>query len=289
MAILLTGGAAAETAVRISELCKENGTPFVFASRRGAAPDSAPAPTDAPTVRFDWTDASTYHAPFAHVFPNGETIKSVYMVMPRVPEPDKPMNAFIDYAIEHGAKRFVLMAGTTATPGGLGPGQVWQHLIEKGVEYAICKPTWFMKNFVDGVHLKTICDESKVYSSMGDAKTAYVSSVDIGGVAYAALTKPEPPNTDYRISGPELLSYGEIASKLGKILGRQIEYVRLSPEERLEQLTGKLGFPEPYAKFQVFLEGVTAGKDYVDDTVEKLTGQKPQSFDEFAEKNKLVW
>lgn len=141
MPILLTGGSGAKTARRIASLCSDAGIPYLFASRRGGSDAEGPA------VRFDWTDQTTYAAPFAHAFPGGDTIHAVYLVMPRVPEPDKPINAFIDYAAERGVKRFVLMAGTSAKMGTPGPGKVWEYMVQKGVEWAVCRPTWFMGKY----------------------------------------------------------------------------------------------------------------------------------------------
>lgn len=40
-----------------------------------------------------------------------------------------------------------------------------------------------------------------------------MSSDDIAAVAVRALTSPEPPNTDYLVLGPELLSYDEVSRK----------------------------------------------------------------------------
>ncbi|KHN94883.1 nucleoside-diphosphate-sugar epimerase family protein [Metarhizium album ARSEF 1941] len=296
MAILLTGGAYAKTSQRIATLCRQAKIPFLFASRRG---DSVPAAdakdptgaTDAPAVRFDWTDADSYANPFAHAFPNGDAIRAVYMIMPRVPEPDKYINAFIDYAAARGAKRFVLMAGTSASLGGPGPGKVWQHMVEKGVEWAVCRPTWFMDNLSDGFHLKTIREENTIYSCVGEAKVPFVNSLDVGGVAYAALTQPEPPNKDFRIVGPALLTHDDVAARLGNVLGRPIRHVNMSPEERLEHMTNTLKLPAQYAGFMVSLEKLAAGgaEDYMDDTVEKLTGRKPVDLDSFIKERKELW
>lgn len=151
MAILLTGGAYAKTSQRIASLCREAKIPFLFASRRGDATTSDADGADSPAVRFDWTDADTYANPFAYSFPTGHVIRAVYMVMPPVPEPDQHVNAFIDYAAARGVKRFVLMAGTSASLGGPGPGKVWQHMMDKGVEWAVCRPTWFMGTYEHSV------------------------------------------------------------------------------------------------------------------------------------------
>lgn len=82
-----------------------------------------------------------------------------------------------------------------------------------------------------------------------------------------------------------------MATTLGRVLGRPVEHVNLSPEDRLTQMTEKLKLPTPYAGFMVSLEKLAAqgSEDYMDDTVERMTGRKPLSFAAFAEQNKHLW
>ncbi|KAK0718477.1 nucleoside-diphosphate-sugar epimerase family protein, partial [Lasiosphaeria miniovina] len=282
MAILLTGGANAQTARRIASLCDEAKIPYLFASRSAPASGSS----NPPQVKFDWTDASTYENPFQYSFPGGESIRAVYMIMPRVPQPEKHINAFIDVAVARGAKRFVFMAGTTvAKPTSEGPANVWQHMLDKGVEWAVCRPTWFMDNLADGLHQKTLKEDGKLYSCIGDAKVPFISAVDIGSVAFAALTASKPPNIDYRIVGPDLLTYDQVAAQLAEVLGRPVEHVRLTPEERTEQLK-KLGLDAHSAQYTTWLESQASGEEHMNDTVEKVTGKPPVSFHTFIEQNK---
>jgi len=53
----------------------------------------------------------------------------------------------------------------------------------------------------------------------------------------------------------------------------------------------KAGVPADFAKYIVWLEENTAAgnETFMDDAVEKVTGQKPKRFDEFAEENKGLW
>lgn len=148
MAILLTGGTTAQTSLRLAELCQRSNIPFVLASRRGGTTSSA---TLFPTVNFDFTDPSTYPNPFSSpdILPHGERITTVYMIIPYTSDPEKHMVSFINYAIDcQAVKRFVLMAGTTCSLGGQGSGQVWKHLVDRKVEYAVCRPTWFQGEFL---------------------------------------------------------------------------------------------------------------------------------------------
>lgn len=140
MAILLTGGTG-KTSVRLGRLLQDAKIPFLLASRRG----EAAAPSGMPATKFDFHDPSTFEVPFQHKFPGGEGISAIYLISPAVDDPETSVIAFVDYALkEHGVKRFVLLAGTSADAGKPGPGKVWQHLVNLGVEYCVLRPTWFM-------------------------------------------------------------------------------------------------------------------------------------------------
>ncbi|KAJ2904423.1 nucleoside-diphosphate-sugar epimerase family protein [Zalerion maritima] len=288
MAVLLTGGLAAKTSVRIAQFLQEAKIPCLLASRRGDAAASAP---NFPAIKFDWVDQTTYASPFAYSFPGGEGIEAVYMIMPRVPQPEKHINAFVDFAAARGVRRFVLMAGTTASLGGPGPGQVWKHMVEKGVEWCVCRPTWFMENLSQDFHFKPLKEEGRIYTCAGDGKISLVSAEDISAVAFHALTDEKPPNTDYRIVGPATMTHDELAEKLAEILGRKITHVNLTPEERTKHLAEQLGYPAPYAGFLAMLEKLAAQgvENYLDDTVLKITGRPPMSIETFAQKHKAIW
>lgn len=140
MAILLTGGTG-KTSVRLGRLLQDAKIPFLLASRRG----EAAAPSGMPATKFDFHDPSTFEVPFQHKFPGGEGISAIYLISPTVDDPETLVIAFVDYALkEHGVKRFVLLAGTSTDVGKPGPGKVWQHLVNLGVEYCVLRPTWFM-------------------------------------------------------------------------------------------------------------------------------------------------
>ena len=49
--------------------------------------------------------------------------------------------------------------------------------------------------------------------------------------------------------------------------------------------------PEQYAKFLTWLEVQSAGgaEERLDDSVEKVTGQPPQTFDAWMQQNKATW
>lgn len=140
MAVLLTGGTG-KTSTRLGKLLQNAGIPFLLASRRG----EAAAPPGMPAIKFDWLDKSAYDRPFDYSFPKGEKINAIYLVAPDVDDPAPPMNAFIDHALDkHGVKRHVLLTGASIEKGGFHTGKVWEHLVDKKLEYCVLRCTWFM-------------------------------------------------------------------------------------------------------------------------------------------------
>ncbi|PWY91234.1 NAD(P)-binding protein [Aspergillus heteromorphus CBS 117.55] len=286
MAILLTGGTG-KTSVRLAQFLQKANIPFLLASR-GAR---SGAPTGMPAVHFDWLDRSTWKSPFEHRFPGGDTISAIYLMEPLVAEPWEPMNAFIDYTLkEHKVARFVLVAGSSADPSRPGMGRVWQHLLDLGVDYCVLRPSWFMENLSDGDTAALIREHGKIYTACGNGKIPFVSAIDIAAVAFRALTNPTSPNCDYRVLGPELLTYDEVAHKLAAALGRPVEHVHLSGEERYQGLINA-GVSEYYARFIVNLEtaAATGFETRMNTTVEEVTGRPPRSLELFASEHRSVW
>ncbi|KAI9647177.1 hypothetical protein NHQ30_003560 [Ciborinia camelliae] len=285
MAILVTGGTG-KTSLQLAHHLQSASIPFLLASRK--APSTAPAGMQA--IKFDYTDPSTYQTAFSHKFPHYEVITAVYLVAPEIIDPVPAMNAFIDVAVKNGVNRFVLLGGSDFEKGGDYIGGVWQHLDNLGVEYSVLKATWFMDNFIICPFAQTIKKENKFYSAMENGKAPFVSAGDIARVAMGALTSKTPPDHEYRVLGPELFNYDEIAAKLSKVLGRSIIHVKVTPEEMI-QMYVSMGLPEDIANYVIAMEVRTAngGEVRENDVVEKIGGHKPKTFDEFIRENKDIW
>ena len=73
--------------------------------------------------------------------------------------------------------------------------------------------------------MPTIDGDGRFYANLGDARISMVDTTDVGAVAAAALTNPGHDGKTYDVTGPEALSYTDVAAKLSSRLGRRIEYV----------------------------------------------------------------
>lgn len=64
------------------------------------------------------------------------------------------MKPFTEFAISKGVKRFVLLTSSTIPLGGHGHGKVHEYLVERGVDYGVLRPTWFMGKYTGQAHVE---------------------------------------------------------------------------------------------------------------------------------------
>jgi len=286
MAIFLTGGTG-NTANPLAHLLQDANIPFLLGSRRG----EAAAPAGMVATKFDWFDPSTFSNPFQYNFPGGQRISAIFLVLAGVEDPG-PANTLIDYAFKtHDVKRFVLLAGASVQLGHGPYGQIWQHLLDLGVEYCVLRPTWFRENFAQRWHLATIQNEGKFYTACGEGKIPFISAVDIAAVAFRALTDEKTHNTDYLLEGAELLSHDQIAAKVSNVLGREILHVK-ETREQVKQRYIMFGLQESRAEILAWVEERTAQRvgenTNPSDAVERVTGKVPLTFNAFLEQNRAA-
>ncbi|KAH8661395.1 hypothetical protein BGZ60DRAFT_455250 [Tricladium varicosporioides] len=286
MAILLTGGTG-KTSLGIAYLLKDAKIPFVIASRKG----QEGVPPGMQGARFEWTDSSTLESALNYKFPGKEKISAVYLVPPKIADLETSMNALVDLAVKKGVKRFVLCTGSSTTQDGRGVGKVWQHFVNLKVDYTILLCTWFMENFLDWQHHASIRNEGKIYSACADGRIPFISASDIAAIAFRTLTDEKPHSgKTYRVLGPMLLTYDQIAAKISQATGRMVQHQNVSEEESAKRFQ-EFGMPDNVAKFLAKIEVDTANGDEerTGNDVERVIGRPGQTFDAWVEVHKTSW
>jgi uncharacterized protein YbjT (DUF2867 family) len=98
-------------------------------------------------------------------------------------------------------------------------------------EWAILQPSWFMQNFT-GTHPTAIAlrERGEIATATGNGRVGFIDARDIAAAAAETLLTPEPPNARYVLTGPETLSYPQIAAILTEVTGRHIRHTALTAE-----------------------------------------------------------
>ena len=162
-------------------------------------------------------------------------------------------------------------------------------LEQSGLSYNIIRPNWFMQNF-QTYWISGILSDKKIYFPGGDAKVSFIHAKDIASTAITLLLTDEFKNQAFALTGKEAITHSDVASKLSKATGLSISYVDITPEDFKKALLGA-GLKEDYADFMVFIAGnlKQGHSSPIIDSIKKITGKDPISFDEYAAENKKVW
>lgn len=103
------------------------------------------------------------------------------------------------------------------------------HLVREIVPNAILLvPTLFLENFSQAL-LPAIAQGMIPYPVPDDLPVSYISVEDQAKFAVAALKRPELQGNTYRIAGPDTLTGKQLSDKFTAILGRDVQYIAITP------------------------------------------------------------
>jgi len=150
------------------------------------------------------------------------------------------------------------------------------------------KPTFFMQNTM--MAKQTIASDGVIYWDLGDGELAMIDVYDVADSAAAVLTGRGRGGQSYILTGPEAISAHDVADAFSAVLDKDVNYLNVPPEAALESMM-EMGLPEWIARGNgELMEGFSEGfADHTTDNVEKLTGHRPRSIEEFARDHKQVF
>jgi NAD(P)H dehydrogenase (quinone) len=123
-----------------------------------------------------------------------------------------------------------------------------------GVPFTILRNNWYTENYLGDLEQARVTGE--IVSSVGDGRVASASRADYAAAAAVVLTTPGHDGVVYELSGDEAWDFTDLAAAFSQIVGNDVVFRPVSPEERLAGLTAA-GLDEGTAQFVVALEGNT--------------------------------
>ncbi|WP_327286121.1 MULTISPECIES: NAD(P)H-binding protein [unclassified Streptomyces] len=161
----------------------------------------------------------------------------------------------------------------------------WQRRNEEllrcsGMEWTLLRPRSFMSNTLSwAASLRT---DGVVRALCGSSGNACVDPRDIADVAVRALTGEGHAGRAYTLTGPEAITAAEQTAVLGQLLGRQLRFEELEPEQARTALRARY----PHELAEALLDSAerqrAGAKARVDRTVPALLGRPAGSFHAWA-------
>lgn len=167
-------------------------------------------------------------------------------------------------------------------------GEAERALAESGIPHALLRCNFFMQNLL--AFARGIAAKSAFALPAGEARISMIDAADIADAAAAALISHDPVRGTFDLTGPESLSFAEVARALSQAAGRQIAYRDSSLDAFRERLVSG-GQPAWYAQamaelYEDFRAGINAP---VARDIERLAGRPARSFIEFARAHARAW
>lgn len=219
-----------------------------------------------------------------------EGMEKAFLLSSVNPHQVKLQGNFVEAAKRAGLRHIVKQSAVGAGPDAPEGMTRWhwqteQQISASGIPFTHLRPVFFMQTLLG--YAPFIAMKSALALPMKDAKVSInmVDVRDIAGVAVKALTEAGHEGKTYTVTGPEMLTFEQIAEKLSVATGNKMPFVVLPPEvfkkEMLEAGQAESLADSAVAYFGSLTTGNTANA-IVTNVVAEVAKKQPLSFDQFA-------
>ncbi|PRY93794.1 uncharacterized protein YbjT (DUF2867 family) [Hasllibacter halocynthiae] len=249
--------------------------------KRAGTPSGRPVEGAAETVPFDLDAPGTFHAAL-------HRCEAMFVMRPPTATKRGPFDDLMAAAKKAGVGHVVCASVYGAQDSRVLPHRHMEAAVrDSGLPHTFLRPADFMQNLAD-VHAEAIRDRDEIVVPAGEGRSAFLDVDDIGRACAAVLAAPgEHDGKGYDITGPEALSFEDVAATLTRVLGRPIRYHPVSPP-RFVASQIRHGRPASMAFVMAALYTVQrlgraapAKPDF-----ERLTGRRPGDLASWAARNR---
>lgn len=167
-------------------------------------------------------------------------VEKVAIILPNGEQQLAQEKAIVDAAKAAGAKHVVKISSMEAVPGARNPVHQahWsseEYIRASGLAWTMVRPNFYLQNFLGGA--TTIRDQGKFYLPFGDKGAACMTDArDAGFFVAHVLATPGHENRSYDVTGPEVLTFAQVAKIFSEVLGKPVQYVAVDPAAYRETL-----------------------------------------------------
>ncbi|SDN93305.1 NmrA family NAD(P)-binding protein [Actinacidiphila guanduensis] len=209
-------------------------------------------------------------------------IETVILVSPAVPAQEI---AVIASAVRAGVQHIVKITSKASDDSPVerrrGQARIEAYLETSGIACTLLRANAYMQNLLA---LAPMIKQSRGFvMSAGDGQVGMIDARDVAATAAAVAAKAAAhAGRTYWLTGPDLITYHDVAEALSDALGHEIEYRQTTPDAHRTAMI-RAGVPEAVATsnakaFELIAEGDAA---WLSDEVAAITGAAPRSLRTF--------
>lgn len=257
---ILVIGANGKTGSRVTARLEAMGHPVRRGSRTSAIP-------------FDWERQETW----GPALKGASRAYVTYFPDLAMPGAVERVEALCQEARSAGLERLVLLSGR-----GEHHAQRAEEAVRgSGVDFTLVRAAWFAQNFSEGA-LREPLLSGVLPMPGGDVAEPIIDIDDIADVAVAALTEERHSGELYEVTGPRLMTFGEMADVLSRAIGQPIQYLPISFEAFHASVAATAGEALADIITDIARETLDGRNARVADGVQRALGRLPRDFETFA-------
>lgn len=229
-------------------------------------------------VHFDWDDPTSWSAALNGI----DAIYLTYYPDLAIPKAPEDISRFCALAKMKGVKHITLLSGRSEPAA-----QVCENIIiQSGISWTVVRASWFNQNFSEGLFRQFIMD-GNIALPVTDITEPFIDIDDIADVAIASLIDDSHSGQLYEVTGPELISFADIAARFSKHLNRKVGFESISIAEFQSRLA-RADVPQDVIETVTYLfsEVLDGRSESTTDGVDRALGRPATSFDQYILKNR---
>lgn len=165
--------------------------------------------------------------------------------------------------------------------------EVEDYLVKSRVPHTLVSPTSFMELvFIDAASIR---ETSRWVGTAPEGVNALIDSEDVVDVVVQLLRDPSKRGGTHLLTGPEALSWADVARAMSSITGRTITYDAVSTQARRDQLENA-GLAEWRVDLLLGIDELNRHSIYgiPNDSVRELTGHPAHNIEDFLRRHQAV-
>lgn len=155
------------------------------------------------------------------------------------------------------------------------------HLRSSGLAYTLLAPNLYMQNVL--VLAASIKQTRGLWNAAGDGQFGMIDARDVAATAATIVTRPtDHAGHTYLLTGPDLVTFTDVAKELSDALGYTVEYHPVSPgEHRASMIRAGIAETVAASNAQVFDLISRGDAAWLSNDVASITGTPPRSLSTF--------
>jgi uncharacterized protein YbjT (DUF2867 family) len=153
-----------------------------------------------------------------------------------------------------------------------------------GIPFTFLQPSGFMSNLLAWTH--SVRHEAVLRSATGEGRRAFIHSADIAAVAVEVLATRSCIGESLVLTGPEALTFAQIADTLSAAIGKPLRHETISDEEARQRYAATGAASDDVDAHVALWRAIRENRlGAVTPTVEKLLRRLPIRFGQWAQEN----